>query len=839
MAKRKKFHALVTRANLATLVGWKPTQITVAEKREMTRRFHSQEQGGTYSEFIGKYPSQPPGGDGKVQHALVKSCAAIMAMHRADSLELIRKRHGLDEYRQQLIEAIAEHLSFEQGLEKILQYLNTIGRDKVRAPGIGTARTLEDVANIMPEISAAEIAWVSAIKGVPHAYLEQGKGVPTILDFNIDGIEFGFDGLNSLDLQRETSFDPYAAAGFTGANAGVTFHAFAPEFAKAFKALALLILSDAFIYTRLHTDYQSNALIKGDGKLKRKLIEQDAQSYGLSPEQLETGRLENLPITPKQFAALEEKIRTLLSSKYLYDLGRECLCSPKDIVTITGLLERVPETFLDEKLFRGYLLPFGKGIKILDQEGRELAYVPYDPFLQIVAQESLYYEPQNISRKNQLLSMVFDSYASELEARFVDIRLPLDRLREQFRIKYGILIPSRAVKSLREEKQPLFHAFAATTGTDTTIFEYSLKIGLFELQALLDTLDKLPKALIPEIRTIRREYESVTDSVDMLLGGFFTYGQYLRNTKEIILYSAEDRAFDDFTAREKQIYLDTLVHELSHGLWRNLSPELQLRWCELSKADAEELTDEMKGAFVYDIEQLREIYLRKEFFETVLELAQTFAELADTFIEEDFCNHFAAYVNHGSEFRALAGNNGDLQEKYRFLKELFTVYGKEEREYADEPLATLAEIDEEKAKLLQQSRTLEEALRYRQRLHIKREADSIRIWESFFPSLEALHETAEERVTWKYIDRQENPEYAYVLQELHQYLPSTADIRIIHPAKFHALLEKDVSRAAAYLTQAFPVLEEEEVREFLLEVLEGLQHMRKEEEKPLAFADEK
>lgn len=303
----------------------------------------------------------------------------------------------------------------------------------------------------------------------------------------------------------------------------------------------------------------------------------------------------------------------------------------------------------------------------------------YTPFLRNVAQESFHYELEDLSRSNELFHLMFGTYAEKVDAETpVHPELPADRLREEFRIKYGIHILPRAVKQLGS---PSWVESMHLTG-QTSLLTYSLKLGTRELQSLLAVLKKLPEQMVPEINTIRREF-SCTDSLQLLIGGMFTYGVYNGQRKEITLYTAEDDVHPVFAEPvTRQLYLDTLVHELSHGFFQSLLNEEQESWRKVSKV--EEPVDQ--GSFVYDWT------LQKKVYSSNLK-GKDSAFHAVGLQQEDFCEHLAAYVNHGVEFRERAARNAGLQAKYQFLKELFGKHAGKGVEYADAPLASLADIE--------------------------------------------------------------------------------------------------------------------------------------------------
>ena len=827
--KKTDLNALVRKTDIEGLVRWKPEPTDIARVDEVRQGFIGLEEDLTYSEVHGKYPTEIKVDDDDSVMALVRSRAEIVARHDVDSLEGLRRESGLDIHREELIEGIRKDISFDEGLKKLLVYINKYGTDRLGELGMSRARTLRDVAKVMPEISSAEIAWLSTLRSVPDVYLQQNRGVPTILDFNVEGIEFGFDGLDNFELERIASFDAYAAAGFTGVAEGVTFKPYEAKFAKAFKALALLTLSDSLVYTKLYDQQSANSLVKGEGNLKRKLIENNIEHYSFTAEELEKHKLRDLDLSSDEHSELEDRIRDTLANKQLFDLGRDAMCSTSDLVTTVGLLERVPEVLVGGDKFAGYVLPFGKGLKFLDQDGNEVEYVAYDPYLRLEAQQHIRHASVDISRNNQLVHWFFDAYAQDIEARISgDETLPIDRLRERFRVNYGTVVPTRAVKSITAIGNFMEVGNLKTSGLG---IGYTLKIGTDELQVLLDVLDKLPRDLVPEITAVHRR-RTMSDSLAMFIGGFEKLGSYSRDNRDIKLYSAEDKSYRQFSAVERQELEDTLLHETGHGIWPTLSESQRASWRRVSKADSRTLDDEIKGAFVYDIEQTREIYTSGGYREE--DLPDEFRDkkpvdylTVRVWMEEDFAEHFSAYVNHGVEFRERASKNRYLKRKYDFFKRLFgerAVDG-ETKEYDSKPGVTLEHIQGYKGHLMKK-RSLDQALILQNKEMVSREQTSIGGREEVAPSYEAIGMTDEERETNEHIFGQRDPIDTYILNEVSNHLPDPVDVRQLDHSRLRKLLDRSVDEATRHLTRAFPDLDRDDTFEFLGNVKEGIESGR-------------
>jgi len=813
--------ALAVKQNLMELVGWQSTALPSTVHQELQQQHTQQEQRGTYSEFARIYPDKHNTTDEHM--ALVVSSTAIITQ-QADSLEAQRKQRGLDKYRDELVQDLYDAIDFETGLENVLRFLNRHHKGELKKHSIRKATSLEDVAKLMPEITASEIAWLGTLKSFPTVYFFREHGVPTILDFSIDGIEFGFDGLDGYEMNKADPCDPLLAAGFSGVVSDAQFVPFSSRFRKAFQALAFLILSDSFIYQKLYDDEHVHALAKGDGKYKRALLREQLHEYTISAEEFNSKKLSELPLKHEDFTKLEEKINAILENKIVYDLGRNNVCTPREIVIIAGLLAKIPDVLLREDRFSGYILPFGKGIRILNQQGKDMEYVPFDPYLQLRAQQGLFYHVEDVHRGNTLLRIVFDEYAQGIEARFANADvLPLDRLRETFRKEYGIIIPARSVKSMRSLnlfEDALTTSFGKTTGED--LFTYTLKTGIVELQTLLDVLMAIPRKLIPEIKTVKREYIAL-DSATLLMGGMVSLGYYDGTKKEIILNTPEGESFHLLSALEQQILKDTLAHEIGHPVWENLDRHLRVQWNQISSAHPSiTLTKEYKDRFVYDIAVQRRCYGEDE--EEEIKADPRILKI------EDFCEHFSAYVNHRREFAEKAKTNRELYDKYNFFSKLFSSYG--EAPYAPNPLIGIDETFRHKGRLAKR-RSLGDALMMAEAKGEIRESSSRAIRESVVPSIEAMEIDRESNDIYAYIYEQEDPSCMYVLREISEFLPEQSFVLKVDPHSFLLSLGESNEAAVQYLTRKFKHIDVQDTREVVAEIRDGLDlYIERENAKP-------
>ncbi|MBW2964561.1 hypothetical protein KY363_03805, partial [Candidatus Woesearchaeota archaeon] len=468
--------------------------LSIVEYTGLRQEFGRREEDGTYGLYVDRYSSTD--GQKPQNTALLLHRRNVLVRQGEDSLESLRKSMGLDAYREQLVEAIAENISFEKGLESLIACANRHAKSRMRLLGIDRAASLKDIGRIAPEITSAEIAWLSAVQAVPSIYFQDSGGVPTILDFSMHGIEFGYDGLNPFEMTRDCSMDAYAEAGITGKRENSLVVPFNREFEKAFEKLALLILSDAFIYKNMIEEHAEECLIKGDGKLKRAVLRDQHVQYGIDSTSFARSTISDLvssdenSLSASDLTEVEKKIHSILANKTIYDFAQEVILSERAMVTLAGMLKYVPGIFLDETEFSGYVIPFGKGVKIVDSAGDLVEYVPYEPFVQLSAQENTHYTIKDFSRTNEMISFMFESYANRVEADVpISDELPADKLREAFRQRYHISIPPRSVKTIRPPKNEYEQL---TMKGDKKLLEYTLKIGCTEASVLLAQLDKLP-----------------------------------------------------------------------------------------------------------------------------------------------------------------------------------------------------------------------------------------------------------------------------------------------------------------------------------------------------------
>ncbi|MFA6088324.1 MAG: hypothetical protein WC755_00540 [Candidatus Woesearchaeota archaeon] len=795
--------------------------LILAKKREEDiKNFNSTEGDTDIETLYGRYKTSHDADNIQKSRALVASKNGVMAIHQKDSLELQREAAGLVNARQDLITKISEQISFEKGMQIVLEHIkNKTGKE---------ISTLKEISETYPDITSEEIAWISTIGRVPTVYdLSFLGGVPTIMDIDIEGIEFGFDGYNHYDMQRVTQKDAYRNSGFTGVNEKSKHYKFTSNFAKAFEALSLLHISDSYVFRQIYTKNKFHAFSRGDGILKRAILEANYQEFGI-----DLVKLKELPLTQLcgiDTKKLDKKIHNIIKNKVVHNLSLNENYSAIELVTLIGILSKIPDFILDKKPFMGYILPFGKGVKILDATGKELEHVSYHPLVSQLAQESLHYETKDISKSNHLTKLVFDFYTNEIASRFEhkhDKELPIEILVERFKKEYNITIEPKSIKKLNSEKMsPMLIAFGGLQG-DEDFFEYSLKLGNLELKLLLDSFDLLPKKIMPKIKKIVREFSNA-QSPKLLLGGIESLGNYNSYTQTITLLSTEDKTLLMFNEIELHLYKHTLMHEIGHSVLDSLTKKQRAEWKKISRADKSD-TD----AFMIDIELMKKIY--RTDYEKLKEM-DDIGDINDpmsasVLIQEDFAEHFAIYVNHGDEFRN--STNKKINAKYNFIKKIFQARAKkgEKIEYCQKPIFSLDEMSKYKAKSLKDI-NVEEALLLQRKKEQKREEEAYQSRTWLTQSFEQMTMSKQERKERKMQNYGNNKEHRVILQTIEEYLPQDINLKKINPDDFQDLIETSQESAIKYLIRKYSFIEEHEAEEIITQIKGQIQYLREKEKK--------
>jgi hypothetical protein len=327
----------------------------------------------------------------------------------------------------------------------------------------------------------------------------------------------------------------------------------------------------------------------------------------------------------------------------------------------------------------------------------------------------------------------------------------------------------------------------------------------------------LPRAMIPEISNIKREYARM-DLGNMFLPGFFRFGSYSASEKAITLFTLKNTSPGNLTKNQQQVYHDTLIHELAHANFSKMLPKEAAEWEKISHADERVITDEIKKGFLFDIEILQATYTK------VLDCQESDWP-SETFIEEDFCEHMAYFVNHGAEFRKAAESSDTLRLKYEYIAQFIESKAGARIEYIGAPLAQIRTIEEERKKVLIDINNigLKERIDIDEEQFRDKETEAIAEREAVVPSIEACLEDDADKARRGHVSSDGNPDYQLVMRELDANLSEDYDIAYVDPEQFYEELVDGPKHAVDYLVHCFPTMEQDYAKEIVEYIRESLE----------------
>jgi hypothetical protein len=601
--------------------------------------------------------------------ALVLKAPELALVAQEDLLEESRKRLGLDSERDRLENALINIVSLEEGLKMFnTQTLARYGKGYKNA---------EDLAGDFPFLTAAEIAMLPLLVRVPQTYLDFGNQlssrlddelidakdlVPSYVNATVKGINFALSTYEYSSQERAIQTDPYSYLGMTEASQDFESVPYKQSVKEIIDRLLPLRYTNDRLHRSMWDDCGDAALGIGFGRISERAYEQvfgekvvrDKKTQSIRPA------LRNMPDEKKrEFEKRRSEIEETVFSSTLYDLGRDQIISPGDVFKMVGILEKVPESFVGSEPFAGFVKPYGPGIKILDNNGKFVEYVTYDPHFMRIAFHNIYWETASMNTvNNTTFRKLFGELQGQAEAKSIFESIeknegltPLEGIKADLALQRDInlkIIPSVNVVELR--RGDIFNKGVTRSGFfDQT----NSKFTLGEAEDVREAVMLLPAAMCENVHTISKQIRSSQSLKDYLSG--MTEQAHFSAGEIVLAETGEPIPFDlreSHSTRRKFI----VIHEIGHSLWSELSEEKKKNWSEISWGEQASGRDEEKFL--------------------------TFYSKQPESAEEDFCEHLAAYVMHAQEFRDKANDAEPLQKKYIFLRNFFKKMCGEDKEYS-------------------------------------------------------------------------------------------------------------------------------------------------------------
>lgn len=594
----------------------------------------------------------------------VREKATSLVIHREsvrlanfeDAIEEARIKLGLDIERESLFNDLLKRISFEKGFEMFNRAYKSISGH--------TLASIEELAEKFPQLTAAEIALLPLLERVPSTYFIVGNDLtfgneseewwssikksiaPTIIGASPQGLLFSTSEFDFSQDERSLEIDAFAYAGITGKRENIEHVPFRKDVRKAVDDLIPLVFTNNRLHDRVWNETRGGSLIIGFGRVDEeaylrsfgKLPERDAKTHSFR------NTINNLPPDHKKtFEEAKTSLEEKLLSATIIDLGRDTLLFGYEIFSLIGILDKIPQSFLEDTPFNGYIQPYGPGVKIIDSSGKLLEYVPYRNFFLRQSITGLFWETMDVGKANKTFKDIFRQLQSQAETIVMasDQVLELEKIAIDIRLRYGIdlnILPRHSLRELRAWLESIGVGFAKDGLVETT----NSKMTLDEAKIIEAALKLVPKELLSKVKGIKK---IVGDSPLLsYMEGLERRGEYVARTEEIILYStgiipSEIRELD--TAQK----IFTILHEIGESLWTTL-------------------TDEQK-------EKFKNI----SWYGTEVDQKENFLTFYSRFHDErdNFCEHFASYILHGDEFRDRAKESDPLKQKYDFIRELFQI----------------------------------------------------------------------------------------------------------------------------------------------------------------------
>jgi hypothetical protein len=577
---------------------------------------------------------------------------------QSDALETVRKQLGLDELRERLLNELRDKVNVEEGFKRLRALFpkkNSLSKADEETLLAAFPRLTVAEISLLPLLERVPVLFCSGapLKSPDHAMKkDRSRRIPQFLYARTTGMAVGTDDL-PLDLENVSilELDVFQGLGLTGRRNGEEEVDFEPAVARAIKALVPLCLSNSQLYETVLTE-ASDAAQRAFGMIQHYALQMVLGETDLNLLSIDLGTaIQSLPKEQhKQYLEIVNKIESNLAIGAIFDLSKKRLLDTRERFVLLGILSEVPAVICDAPP-SCYVLPFGTSIRFLDETGRVLDQVPMSPMYSRNAVHELHYSAENGRRENEMAHQIYVILRREMSSQVLERfqrELPLSAAEElamEFWLKRGTAIEVSGDYNLVRN----VNYNQVLSGREQRIVA-TKKIGFDEAQLITRTLDSLPPSMLAKVLKVRKIWNEPKTLRDRM-NGTFTQGQYEFNSRCISLMEYYHTLFPDSSVTQRIMLAFTLLHECGEAVWTTLKPTQTKRWTKISWRKKKR--------------KLNEHFLTR------------YAHTENS--KEDFCEHFAAFVVHGSEF--MERKSPPLRQKYQFLAELFAEHAGKELNY--------------------------------------------------------------------------------------------------------------------------------------------------------------
>lgn len=612
---------------------------------------------------------------GTVLAMLTKKKQEIAVMHSQDALEAVRVQLGLDQLRDDLLEKLRGKLSCERGLLR----LSTWTKEHLGKP----CGTIREANELFPHLTQSELAFFALLKELPTWMLLYGtafdatdlahkagfedfeasarRRVPQQMWGTVHGLTYVLDDYQpERDDRGALESDVYAVLGFTGIREDVQFAEYNYDTKRTVRALVPLMLSNARLYEKVW-QASPESLQVGFGRIARLALERTMGEEGEKAASVSlSAAIDTLSLDQrKRFEDERQYLEQTVVQASVYDLARDLMLRADEIVRLVGILHLVPRCLVQEQPFTGFIQPYGASLKFITPDGKIIEQCPFSPLHGREAMETIQSEMDDVGRENRTIAHLFRELFSWVQGSVMDRgsedELSLSLLEAtalKLWVERGVVLQPLPVWSLVPVRDFKKHILDYTLTSKDVITRVTSKIGLAEAQQIMMTL-QLPAT--PLLKQVKRVVKTpAIYSIACLMAGMAIEGTYESDSGTIILMEFIEKLYGDIPPTEKAARSFALLHECGEAVWTMLDEETKARWKKIS--------------WPRGVRQR----LEKHFL-------TFYAHHNDE--KEDFCDHFAAYVLHGAEFRVAAGSAKPLKRKYRLMRHVVALLTGSATEY--------------------------------------------------------------------------------------------------------------------------------------------------------------
>ncbi len=664
------------------------------------RAYENAEQtGDTLSELHDKYTNclmkivsekKPLNEDGQMTQIVPLADNRSLAVLHRSMLEEYRAKTGLNKLREQLKKILIEQISFEKGLENLLQHADD-HRGFLPQPKFKVADHLKDLDlspeakklnTHYPDITAEEIAWLSIAdldsprwhyNAIPPVYYP-----PALIDMDFDGLKFAFGTIDERVEDNINATNHFKIGGLTGASYQYKLVPFNHNVSQVIRALVLLSLDDVDLFKRIWEEQDSAAFGRGDAMLLKSFLKKKKTcDLSQSLENLLTERI----LTPADISSTRQDI----TEYYLgLNIDQPDYGNIKDFVKLMGMLSRLPNFVEKEQKFNGYVKAYGTSIEFITVDGRIEDSVPLCEHLLHNVSYQFQAHVTDISKQNTVMEEVFGLLKKRVDQKVAGKHhMAIDAAQNQIFEKYGIFVPTNVYTRSRK-----FHPLEMVVrrSSNKEFVEHTVKFSFDELQMIEQLLENLPEGSTRHVRSIFKEQGSA-ETIYTIRTGTVEAGHYDPKTKQIVIglpiespYAISElellgmmvmsskpnrKRFNRITHdvhMHTSYFQHVVLHEIGESIWAHLDEDIRKKWKAIAATS--------------DPKDPRSSFL---------------TPYAKTSVSEDFCDTFAIYYTHGGEFRQRMAKRPVLAEKYAFMQQLWSGDGKQ-REFHDSARTSLSAL---------------------------------------------------------------------------------------------------------------------------------------------------